>query len=82
MRTLTSPSHLFLPLRQFVQARAPRLGIWDEEGAVPAGVGGAARPDADSFGEPISDRAGPLGAGWLPGLAKLSVRRRLLFGCS
>jgi hypothetical protein len=25
---LTSPSHLFLPLRQAVQARAPRFGMW------------------------------------------------------
>ncbi len=25
---LTPPSHLFLPLRQAVQARAPRFGMW------------------------------------------------------
>lgn len=26
----TSPSHLFFPLRQAVQARAPRLGMWTD----------------------------------------------------
>lgn len=79
-RRLTSPSHLFLPLRQLVQARAPRLGMWADP--PPPGVGGAASPDADSLGEPISDRAGPLGAGPPAPAAKLAVRRRLPLGCS
>ncbi len=65
----TSPSHLFLPLRQFVQARAPRFGMWE------GGTGGAPWPAGDSCGDAISDR--------LPWpLLKLVVRRRFPLGWS
>ena len=69
---LTSPSHLFLPLRQLVQARAPRFGMCadgTEEGGAWAG---------ESWGDAISDRL-PLRAG---DVLKLVVRRRLPLGWS
>ena len=68
----TSPSHLFLPLRQLVQARAPRFGMWaaatDED---------APWPEGESCGEAISDRGPPFAAA-----VKLVVRRRLVEGVS
>ena len=68
----TSPSHLFLPLRQLVQARAPRFGMW-----AAATGGGAPRPEGESCGDSISDRGPPFAA-----VLKLVVRRRLLDGVS
>lgn len=77
---------LALPLRQRVHVRASRLVMWTD--APPSGVGGmasaSADTDADSLGEPISDRARPLEAvGPLEGpAAQLAVRRRLPWGYS
>ena len=71
-KRLASPSHLFLPLRQLVQARAPRFGMCadgTEEGGAWAG---------ESWGDAISDRL-PLRAG---DVLKLVVRRRLPLGWS
>ena len=68
----TSPSHLFLPLRQLVQARAPRFGMWAD-----GTDGDIARPDEGSWGEAMSDRGPPLAA-----TVKLVVRRRLPEGWS
>ena len=71
-RVRTSPSHLFLPLRQLVQARAPRFGICAD--GTDDGEGWAADW---SWGDAISDRL-PLRRG---DVLKLVVRRRLPLGC-
>ena len=47
----TSPSHLFLPLRQLVHARAPRFGMCDG-----GTFAGRPCPPDGSCGEDISDR--------------------------
>ena len=67
---LASPSHLFLPLRQLVHARAPRLGMWAEPERALAAA------EAESWGEAMSDRAP------LKEVLKLVVRRRLPLGWS
>ena len=69
----TSPSHLFLPLRQFVQARAPRFGMCADGTAGPI----PCAPDAESCGDAISVRLP-----WPFGEVKLVVRRRLPLGWS
>ena len=60
---LASPSHLFFPLRQAVQARAPRFGMC-------AGVVG----DGGDSPAPVGDSSAPLLAA---AVEMLCVRRRL-----
>ena len=68
----TSPSHLFLPLRQLVQARAPRFGMCEDGTEDEPWAGDA------SCGEPMSERAPFMAAA----AVKLVVRRRFPLGWS
>ena len=66
---LASPSHLFFPLRQAVQARAPRLGMCDWLGC-----------DGESccWGMPCGGAGPPMR--WAAMLASLPFWRRRLLG--